>query len=155
MLKALVGDFSRIVKLQTSRVFVSSSCGGAVVLLRSGVLRAGMRWWRDRQLAISRGVAVAVVTCCTHCGYGATGSGSRSWSQRVRDSAMNTWKAVTTAFLWNKYYSQRVRGSSHYCFLFVKKTNNLLRHLVSIANILLKDPFGREICSTEFWHSLE
>ena len=107
MLKALVGDFSRIVKLQTSRVFVSSSSGGAVVLLRSGVLRAGMRWWRDRQLAISRGVAVAVVTCCTHCGYGATGSGSRSWSQGVRDSAMNTWKAVTTAFLWNKYYSQR------------------------------------------------
>ena len=79
-----------------------------MVLLRSGVLRAGMRWWcRDRQLAISRGVAVAVVTCCTHCGYGATGSGSRSWSQGVRDSAMNTWKAVTTAFLWNKYYSQR------------------------------------------------
>ena len=78
-----------------------------MVLLRSGVLRAGMRWWRDRQPAISRGVAVAVVTCSTHCGYGATGSGSRSWSQRVRDSAMNTWKAATMAFIWNKYYSHR------------------------------------------------
>ena len=110
-----------------------------MVLLRSGVLRAGMRWWwRDRQPAISRGVAVAVVTCSTHCGYGATGSGSRSWSQRVRDSAMNTWKAATTVIL---------RGSSHYCFLFVNNTNNILRHLVSIANlakILLKDPFDRK-----------